>query len=72
MCFMFQVALDLCRLEPCLNDATCMMGAYTNYTCVCAEGWEGDYCETLIDSCDVTPCANAAPCIPLINDFFCV
>ena len=35
--------LNDCRSAVCLNGATCVDGV-NEYTCLCAPGWEGKYC----------------------------
>ena len=37
---------DDCMGNECQNDATCV-DALNSYTCQCAEGFEGDYCESM-------------------------
>ena len=39
-----------CSSNPCQNGATCDDGR-GNYTCRCAEGWQGANCETDVDEC---------------------
>ena len=36
---------DECASDPCQNGGTCEDGE-NGYTCTCADGWEGDNCET--------------------------
>ena len=40
-----------------LKYATCIDGI-ANYTCSCADGFEGDTCESNIDDCLSNPCEN--------------
>ena len=37
---------DDCPGNECQNNATCV-DALNSYTCQCAEGFEGDYCESM-------------------------
>ena len=37
---------DDCSGNECQNDATCL-DALNSYTCQCAEGFEGNYCESM-------------------------
>ncbi|XP_074483309.1 coagulation factor VIIi isoform X2 [Sebastes fasciatus] len=39
---------DPCQVNPCRNNGTCVrMG--TSYQCYCPEGFEGQYCQTVIE-----------------------
>ena len=33
-----------------------------SFSCSCAEGYEGDHCETNINDCDPNPCENGGTC----------
>ena len=41
----FAQDIDECSSAPCLNGATCS-DEVNGYTCQCADGWEGTFCET--------------------------
>ncbi len=60
-----------CDAEPCQNDGTCTDGENGAFTCECAEGFEGDTCETNIDDCADEPCLNDGTCIDGIAEFTC-
>ena len=36
--------IDECEMDPCQNGGNCTDGI-NEYTCKCADGWEGDDCE---------------------------
>ena len=38
------IEIDHCKNHTCKNGASCLDGN-GNYTCVCTDGWEGDFCE---------------------------
>ena len=50
--------------------ATCIDGI-ANYTCSCADGYEGDTCESNIDDCLSNPCQNDGTCIDGIANYTC-
>lgn len=58
----------------CRHGSNCVDGA-NKYTCECtgdADGYEGDYCETMKNQCSPTnPCKNGASCTPKLNGFTC-
>lgn len=38
--------IDICELNPCQNNATCVSISIDNYTCTCLPGFSGENCET--------------------------
>lgn len=36
--------IDNCKNSTCKNGASCLDGI-ESYTCVCADGWDGKFCE---------------------------
>ncbi|XP_067227655.1 basement membrane-specific heparan sulfate proteoglycan core protein isoform X15 [Chanodichthys erythropterus] len=53
-----------CDRRPCLNGGTCMPSAEYEYQCLCAEGYEGDRCEIVRDTCrDSSQCQNGGSCV---------
>ena len=66
--------VDVCSdstLNICQNGATCSDGEGPAFTCRCAPGYTGFYCETEIDECLSNPCQNQATCTDLVADFNC-
>src|SRR5690554_4406727 len=47
-----------CKDHQCQNGAGCEPDGDEDYTCLCAEGFEGDRCEVDIDECADDPCEN--------------
>lgn len=53
-----------CDRRPCLHGGTCMANAEYEYQCLCAEGYEGDRCEIVRQSCrDSSQCQNGGSCV---------
>ncbi|XP_016113250.1 LOW QUALITY PROTEIN: basement membrane-specific heparan sulfate proteoglycan core protein-like [Sinocyclocheilus grahami] len=53
-----------CDRRPCLHRGTCMASAEYEYQCLCAEGYEGDRCEIVRESCrDSSQCQNSGSCV---------
>uniref|UniRef100_A0A671MKX5 Basement membrane-specific heparan sulfate proteoglycan core protein-like n=1 Tax=Sinocyclocheilus anshuiensis TaxID=1608454 RepID=A0A671MKX5_9TELE len=53
-----------CDRRPCLHRGTCMASAEYEYQCLCAEGYEGDRCEIVRESCrDSSQCQNGGSCV---------
>ncbi|XP_073678802.1 basement membrane-specific heparan sulfate proteoglycan core protein-like [Garra rufa] len=53
-----------CDRMPCLHGGTCMASAEYEYQCLCAEGYEGDRCEIVRESCrDSSQCQNSGSCV---------
>jgi hypothetical protein len=54
-----------CESSPCQNSGVCSE-ACREYTCVCADGFEGPNCEFVaVDECDQAPCQHGGTCIDL-------
>lgn len=48
----------------CQNGATCVNGTYgEGFTCLCREGYAGEFCENAINSCAGNPCLNDGQCV---------
>lgn len=58
----------LCLTSPCSNGSTCMDVEPGSYVCICAAGYTGELCDTLITECANNPCANNGVCYPEISD----
>lgn len=54
-----------------MNGGECIDGIGLEYTCQCARGWEGVYCELDINECESSPCLNGAICIDQMAEFTC-
>ncbi|XP_050953192.1 basement membrane-specific heparan sulfate proteoglycan core protein isoform X13 [Labeo rohita] len=53
-----------CDRMPCLHGGTCMASAEYEYQCLCAEGYDGDRCEIVRESCrDSSQCQNGGSCV---------
>ncbi|XP_063379045.1 protocadherin-like wing polarity protein stan [Cydia fagiglandana] len=67
--YMCDTEVDLCYSSPCTNNGTCIRRE-GGYTCVCAPGFTGVNCETVLTkaSCDLngdgTVCRGGSQCVP--------
>ncbi|XP_067302205.1 basement membrane-specific heparan sulfate proteoglycan core protein isoform X7 [Pseudorasbora parva] len=53
-----------CDRMPCVHGGTCMASAEYEYQCLCPEGYEGDRCEIVRDTCrDSSQCQNGGSCV---------
>ena len=41
----FNVGIDACTVNPCLNGATCQLNGYGGYLCICPTGYSGATCQ---------------------------
>lgn len=59
--------------DQCLNGATCVDDLHSEsaFSCACAAGYTGQYCDIDIDDCASSPCKNGATCTDDINSFSC-
>lgn len=56
--------LDLCASQPCYNGGKCSQISSSTIVCQCAERFNGQFCETEIDSCSLrSNCMNGGTCI---------
>lgn len=62
----------VCQTYPCKNAAHCLDLGSNNFKCVCKEGYTGDFCEDLIDSCSSNPCMNGGRCLSYPGGYTCV
>jgi len=54
----------------CLNNGTCYVNAGT-VLCLCQPGYQGAYCEILVDNCDSCPCLHGGTCNNSVNSYTC-
>ncbi|XP_045065409.1 basement membrane-specific heparan sulfate proteoglycan core protein-like isoform X4 [Coregonus clupeaformis] len=53
-----------CDRNPCLNGARCMPSAEYEYQCLCKDGFEGERCEVVKDTCQSSDqCQNGGSCV---------
>uniref|UniRef100_A0A674AKG9 Heparan sulfate proteoglycan 2 n=1 Tax=Salmo trutta TaxID=8032 RepID=A0A674AKG9_SALTR len=53
-----------CDRNPCLNGARCMPSAEYEYQCLCKDGFEGERCEVVRDTCQSSDeCQNGGSCV---------
>nr|XP_029478288.1 basement membrane-specific heparan sulfate proteoglycan core protein-like isoform X12 [Oncorhynchus nerka] len=53
-----------CDRNPCLNGARCMPTAEYEYQCLCKDGFEGERCEVVRDTCQSSDqCQNGGSCV---------
>lgn len=78
---------QLCNKNPCFNQGIhshllkhfrlfsfigiCNATANSTSPCICPDGWEGIYCEKMIDFCWNITCQNRGVCRPLLRNFTC-
>ncbi len=60
----------VCDTDECENNATCQ-DIWNAYTCQCAPGFNGTYCDNNIDECQWSECENGATCIDGIANYTC-
>ncbi|XP_035660781.1 low-density lipoprotein receptor-related protein-like [Branchiostoma floridae] len=59
-----------CETHQCQNNATCK-ATEDGYTCICTEGWCGEYCQHKIDPCETHQCQNNATCHTTEDGYIC-
>ncbi|XP_010836094.1 PREDICTED: sushi, nidogen and EGF-like domain-containing protein 1 [Bison bison bison] len=66
--------VDECSSDPCLNGGSCV-DLVGNFTCLCAEPFEGPRCETghhpVPDACLSGPCQNGGTCVDADQGYVC-
>lgn len=53
--------IDECFTEPCQHNATCV-DLVGRFSCDCAPGYQGQFCEMEVNECESYPCLNGATC----------
>ncbi|CAH1257314.1 JAG1 [Branchiostoma lanceolatum] len=65
----------LCAAAQC-HSSPCVHGECVQYpsnaVCWCDDGWTGVHCETLIDSCESSPCKSGGTCQDEENGYSCI
>lgn len=56
--------------NTCANGASCVDGI-SSYSCNCAAGFTGAYCNKDIDECASGPCFNGGSCVDGVNGYLC-
>jgi hypothetical protein len=64
--------IDECGSTPCANGGSCTDGL-GSYSCACASGFSGLFCQTDINECVSSPChpVQTIACVDLPNGFRC-
>ena len=63
--------IDNCGTSsPCQNGGTCE-DQVAGYTCLCADGYEGDNCDGNVNDCAENPCSNGGTCYDEVNGYRC-
>ncbi|TSL61242.1 Basement membrane-specific heparan sulfate proteoglycan core protein [Bagarius yarrelli] len=53
-----------CDRRPCQHGGTCMPTAEYEFQCLCRDGYDGERCEVVRDTClDSTQCYNGGSCV---------
>ncbi|XP_062871277.1 basement membrane-specific heparan sulfate proteoglycan core protein isoform X2 [Trichomycterus rosablanca] len=53
-----------CDRRPCLHGGTCMLTAEYEFQCLCRDGYEGERCEVIRDTCvSSIQCRNGGSCV---------
>ncbi|XP_052828928.1 protein crumbs isoform X1 [Octopus bimaculoides] len=61
-----------CISEPCQNGTCIQDCTAQNYTCQCADGFEGRLCDQDIDECKMNPCQNGGSCKNNVGSYVCI
>ncbi|XP_033116445.1 protein crumbs-like isoform X2 [Anneissia japonica] len=59
----------VCDSGPCINGATCE-DTWNDYSCQCADGFDGEHCQNNINECSSNPCFQGS-CVDHINSYLC-
>nr|XP_006824448.1 PREDICTED: mucin-4-like [Saccoglossus kowalevskii] len=61
---------DPCSSSPCQNEGVCSLSG-DNFTCECANGFDGEICDIDINECSSEPCSNNSTCKDRIDGYIC-
>ena len=70
-CFLYEAYvynLNGTAIDACENGGLCQT---TSGKCVCPQYYNGTACESMIDFCNSSPCANGATCSPILGSYNC-
>lgn len=63
---------NACSSDPCANGGSCYGKGVTDFTCVCAPGYNGTHCEIDIDECKGNEkVCQFGICVDQVNGFVC-
>ncbi|CAF0768657.1 unnamed protein product [Brachionus calyciflorus] len=54
----------------CFNNGTCYINS-GRVLCVCKDGFQGAYCEIMVDNCNSVPCLHGGTCTNSVNNYTC-
>ena len=56
--------------DKCQHNGTCYINS-GRVLCTCKEGYQGAYCEIMVDNCESVPCLHGAACTNQVNNYTC-
>ncbi|CAC5413627.1 unnamed protein product [Mytilus coruscus] len=65
---------DPCITKPCANGGKCTWkrGKDPNFTCKCALGYKGKFCQESVPECGSQPCKEKGSCVSTPKGFICM
>ncbi|XP_052094262.1 uncharacterized protein LOC127730143 isoform X11 [Mytilus californianus] len=65
---------DPCITKPCANGGMCTWkrGKSPDFTCKCALGYKGKFCQESVPECDSQPCREKGSCVSTPKGFICM
>ncbi len=64
-------SLLLFRFSSGMKVAMCNAASNTSFKCTCAPGWEGDYCERMVNFSPNVTCENESVCRASLHNASC-